>query len=89
MKQAAANPTTHSTRDTDVQVLGTLGKDLLDTAWRMTLPVVLFVVPGIILDKKLGTAPWFTLAFTAAGFVLAALLVKRQMAAVEQRETKK
>lgn len=89
MKQAAAHTTTKSPSGDSPVILNTLGKDLLDTAWRIAAPVVLAAVIGIILDKTLGTAPWLTLAFTAAGFVMAGLLVKKQLAALEQWEDKK
>lgn len=88
MKQAAAPTTTKSPRGNSTSALGTLGKDLLDTAWRIAVPVILLAVIGIILDKNLETAPWLTLAFTAVGFVFAGLLVKKQIAAVEKREGK-
>lgn len=89
MKQAAATTTTKSSRGTDrTAVLGTLGKDLIDTAWRIAVPVVLAAVIGIIGDRSFNTAPWLTLAFTAAGFVVAGLLIKKQLAAVEKRESK-
>ena len=87
MKQAAAHTTTKSPRGTDrTTALSTIGKDLLDTAWRIAVPVILFAVIGIILDKSFGTAPCLTLALTPVGFVFAGLLVKKQLAEVEKRE---
>ena len=89
MKQAAAHTTTKSPRGVDrTTALSTIGKDLLDTAWRMAVPVIVFAVLGIVLDKSFNTAPWLTLVFTAVGFVFAGLLVKKQLAAVEERERK-
>lgn len=89
MTKAAAQSTTKSSRGIDrTQTLSTLGKDLLDTAWRIAVPVILAAIIGIFLDKTLGTAPWLTLALTVVGFVFAGLLVKKQLAAVEQRESK-
>ncbi len=89
MKQAAATTTTKSSRGTDrTTALGTIGKDLLDTAWRIAVPVILAAVIGIILDKNLNTAPWLTLVLTIVGFVFAGLLVKKQLAEVEKRESK-
>jgi F0F1-type ATP synthase assembly protein I len=89
MKQAAAHPTTKSPSGTDrTTALSTIGKDLIDTAWRIAVPVILFAVIGIILDKNLHTAPWLTLTLTVAGFVFAGVLVKKQLAAVEKREEK-
>lgn len=89
MKQAAATTTTKSSRGTDrTAALGTIGKDLLDTAWRIAVPVILAAVLGIILDKSFGTAPWLTLALTLGGFFVAGWLVKKQLAEVEKREAK-
>ena len=89
MKQAAAHTTTKSPSGSNTaETLSTLGKDLISTAWRIAVPVVLLAVIGIILDKSFSTAPWLTLALTAVGFVFAGLLVKKQLAAVEKRESK-
>lgn len=88
MKQAAADPTTKSPSGNKATALSTIGKDLVDTAWRIAVPVILLAIIGIILDKNIGTAPWLTLAFTAAGFFVAGLLVKKQLKAVEEREAK-
>jgi F0F1-type ATP synthase assembly protein I len=88
MKQAAVHPTTKSPRGNSTTALSTIGKDLIDTAWRIAVPVVLFAIIGLILDKNIGTAPWLTLAFTAAGFFVAGLLVKKQLKTVEEREAK-
>lgn len=86
MKEAAAPPTTRAPRGKNASSLGTLGMDLLDTAWRIAVPVLLFAVSGIFADKSFGTAPWITLAATLVGFVVAGWLVKKQLAAVEQED---
>lgn len=88
MKQAAVHPTTKSPRGNSTTALGTIGKDLADTAWRIAVPVIVLAIIGLILDKNLKTAPWLTLALTAVGFFVAGLLVKKQLAAVEAREDK-
>jgi F0F1-type ATP synthase assembly protein I len=88
MKQAAVHPTTKSPSGNKATALSTIGKDLIDTAWRIAVPVILFAIIGIILDKNIGTAPWLTLTLTAAGFFVAGLLVKKQLKAVEEREAK-
>lgn len=62
--------------------------DMLDTTWRIAVPVILLTVPGILLDRKIGSAPWITLLAVVLGFVIAGWLVKKQLAAVEARETK-
>jgi hypothetical protein len=56
-----------------------VGRELLDTTWRMTVPVILFAGLGIAADKALGSQPWVTLLGTIVGFVFATLLVKRQI----------
>lgn len=88
MKKAAAHPTTKSPRDDNPFAIGVVIGDLLDTTWRIAVPVVLFAVLGIALDKRLGSKPWLTLGLTVVGFVLAALLIKRQLNAVAKREQK-
>jgi F0F1-type ATP synthase assembly protein I len=89
MNKAADHPTTKSTRGKDDFSLSTLALDLLDTTWRIALPVVLFALGGIFVDKKLDTAPWCTLAGVVVGFMIAGLLLKRQLQAVEREENKK
>jgi F0F1-type ATP synthase assembly protein I len=56
-----------------------VGRELLDTTWRMTIPVVLFAGLGIFVDKSIGSQPWVTLLGTIIGFVFAVLLVKKQI----------
>jgi hypothetical protein len=85
MKQEAAAKTTHSPRVDRTDILGAIGIDLLDTAWRIAVPVVIAAIGGIIADRSFGTKPWVTLAATAVGFVAAGWLVKRQLAALEKR----
>ncbi|MGH7157546.1 MAG: AtpZ/AtpI family protein [Candidatus Saccharimonadales bacterium] len=90
MNKAAVHPTTKSSRGTDrTTTLSTIGKDLLDTAWRIAVPVIFAAALGIIMDRSFGTAPWLTLALTLGGFFVAGWLVKKQLAAVEQREDEK
>lgn len=88
-QKAAAPTTTSSPRAKDTSALGTLGLDLLDTTWRIAVPVILLAVGGILLDRTLNTAPWITLLGVVIGFGIAALLVKKQLAAVEAREAQK
>lgn len=82
----AVHSTTNAPRGKDPAVLSTLGKDVLDTAWRIALPVIICVIPGIMLDKAFGTAPWLTLALTAGGFFIAGWLVKKQLTALEKED---
>jgi F0F1-type ATP synthase assembly protein I len=86
MKQEAADKTTQLSHGKSASVLGAIGTDLLDTAWRVALPTVVFAVLGILFDRHFNTAPWVTLAATVLGLVVAGLLVKRQLAALEKKE---
>lgn len=54
-----------------------IGRELLETTWRIAVPVLLFAGIGIVFDRNLGTKPWMTLLGTAIGFVFAGLLVKK------------
>lgn len=85
----AADSTTKSSREADPFALGTLALDLLNTAWRIAVPVLLFAVAGLLLDRKLDSAPWLTLLGTVVGFGFAYLLVKKQIEIVNRREEKK
>jgi F0F1-type ATP synthase assembly protein I len=88
MNKAADHPTTKSDSSKDQFSLSTLALDLLDTTWRIAIPVVLFAGAGIFLDRKINSAPWFTLAGTVMGFVLAGVLLKQQLQTVQQEEKK-
>jgi len=88
MKQAAVSPTTKSPSGSKPEFLSTLAMDLLNTAWRIALPVVGFVLIGIVADRRFDTAPWFTLLAMVVGFGVAGLLVKKQLAAIEKKEEK-
>jgi F0F1-type ATP synthase assembly protein I len=90
MKQAAAPTTTNSTGGKAPFAAGIIGLTFLDTTWRIVTPVLLFTVLGIVADRSLGTKPWLTIIIAVpTGFVFAALLVKRQLEAVEKEERKK
>lgn len=86
MKKAAAHPTTKSPRDTNPFAVGVVVADLMDTTWRIAVPVTIFAVVGILADRQFSTKPWLTLSLTIVGFVIAALLIKRQLAAVARRD---
>lgn len=91
MKKDAAHPTPNITRvqTTSSLSVGSIAIEFLDTTWRVAAPVLLFVGIGIFADLRLGTKPWLTLLGTAIGFVGAALLIKKQLAAVNRAEDKK
>jgi len=87
MKKAADQPTTSNARDDADFGITTIALDFLDTTWRIAVPVVLFAGIGIFIDIKAHSRPWITLFGALIGFVLAGLLLKRQLAAVAARDT--
>ncbi|HJQ08708.1 MAG TPA: AtpZ/AtpI family protein [Candidatus Saccharimonadales bacterium] len=87
MKQAAAK-TTNSRSVKSQSVLATIGMDFLDTTWRIAVPVVALTLLGIFIDRRFDTAPGITLVMAVTGFVIAGLLVKRQLSRAEQAEVK-
>jgi Putative F0F1-ATPase subunit Ca2+/Mg2+ transporter len=90
MKRAAAEYPTSKVVDAKHPLsAGSIGLQLLDTTWRMTVPVLVFALAGILLDKRLDTAPWITVLGVIIGFVIAARLVYKQIKAVEQMENHK
>lgn len=62
---------------------------LADTTWRVAVPTVLLAGLGIIVDKKLGTMPLYTLIGLVVGLVSAGALVWSQLKAVTKAEDKK
>lgn len=86
MKKSAANPTTPTgTVTTDDRVSKAaaeiqklhIGREIVDTTWRIAVPVLLFAGIGIALDLQFDTAPWLTLLGVVIGFGFATLLIKR------------
>ena len=69
----------HGTVSEQIEKLS-VGRELLDTTWRMTVPVIMFAGVGIAIDIALGSKPWVTMLGTVVGFYFAILLVKRQIA---------
>lgn len=83
MKKAA-----HSTSQTlapePVFTALSVGAQLLDTTWRIVVPVLALAILGILFDRHFGTKPWVTIFATVVGFGIAAWLVKRQLDAVNK-----
>lgn len=84
----AADPTTKSSRDNNTFSLGALTRDLLDTTWRVITPTLLFAGAGLLIDTHAPTRPWMTLLGAAFGLFCAALLIKRQIRAINGKEPK-
>lgn len=62
MKKAADHPTTKSDPAPVLFTLGSIGALFLSTLWRVAIPVLFFVIIGIIADNHFHTKPWLTLA---------------------------
>ena len=84
----AADKTTKSSSGDDHFSLSTLGLDLLDTSWRIAVPVLLFAGAGIFADNEFGSGPLLTLLGSVIGFGAAFLLLKEQLRAVEREDRK-
>lgn len=84
MRKHAASRTTTQTVDDSKDSISDLRivQSFADTTWRIAVPVVGMTMMGIYVDTHYGTKPWLTLTGTVIGFVLAGLLVKRQLKAV-------
>jgi len=89
MTKKAAVTTTKPVNGADSFSFGALALDFMDTTWRIATPVLLFAGAGIFADVKLGTKPWLTLLGTVIGFVIAGMLVKKQLMAAAAQEDKK
>lgn len=87
MTKKAADPTTTSPKSEKPFTIATLGLDLMDTTWRIAVPVILFAILGIIADRSLGSKPWLTLLSVVLGFIIAGLLLKRLLARIAKRDT--
>lgn len=81
MKQAAAKSTTTKEKGgskTDISGL-TIAIQLLDTSWRVALPIVGLVWLGSRYDKQQGTTPMFTLLGFFVSIILVTWLVYKQI----------
>ncbi len=59
-------------------------REIADTTWRMTIPVVIFAFIGIFIDVKLDSKPWVTLLGVAVGFYFAYVLIRKQIKASQE-----
>lgn len=57
----------------------TIAIQLMDTAWRVALPILLFTLVGIHFDKRWQTAPVLALTGLFISLATATLLVYRQI----------
>lgn len=81
MKKTAAKSPTTSDRSVASKQTPKLrvGREIADTTWRMTVPVMIFAFIGIFADIRLNTKPWLTLVGAIIGFYFAFVLIKRQI----------
>jgi F0F1-type ATP synthase assembly protein I len=84
MTKKAAAPTTQSPKGDQPFTVTTLGLDLLDTTWRITVPVIIFAGLGIFADIQLETKPWLTLLGVVIGFTVAGLLIKKLLSTIQR-----
>lgn len=74
-----------SRRDESVDVSGeknsfqTVALTLIDTTWRMFLPTLALAGVGFKVDEIFGSKPGFFVVGAVLGFVVAVLLVKKQL----------
>ncbi len=71
--------TQHAGRKSQATPKLNVGREIADTTWRMTVPVVLFAFIGIFLDLRFDSAPWLTFVGVIIGFYFAVLLIKKQI----------
>ncbi len=67
-------------RSTVILLLSTM----VDTTWRMFVPVLGLLFIGLLLDKQLHTTPWIMSAGLVFGTVLAFALVRQQLKKVKK-----
>ena len=84
MKKPAAHPTTNISSESNSSSDSlNIGREFVDTTWRIAVPVLLFAGIGLAADRGMGTKPWMTLLGVLIGFIFAVLLVKQQIVAGE------
>lgn len=52
---------------------------MMDTAWRVAIPIIVLTIAGIQLDKSNGTQPLYTLIGLFLALAASSLLVYRQI----------
>ncbi len=78
-KNAASQPLTSNRGVASAPPKLHVGREIADTTWRMTVPVVIFTFVGIFVDLKLDTTPWITFLGVIVGFYFAVVLIKQQI----------
>lgn len=78
-KSAASHPLTSNKEVASAAPKLHVGREIVETTWRMTIPVVIFTFIGIYLDLKLDSTPWITFLGVIVGFYFAVVLIKQQI----------
>ena len=68
--------------DTARVLLGTIG----DTTWRVFVPSIGFTLLGVWGDTVFATKPWLMICGVVFGFVMAGVLVKRQIDSTKRQK---
>ena len=82
----AADKTTQDRNGKNNFTVGRLALDFANTTWRIAIPVLIFAGGGLYVDRQLESAPWLTLLGMVIGFIIAGMLIKKQLADVELAE---
>lgn len=61
-------------------LLSTIG----DTTWRMFIPTIGLTILGLLVDKQLGTTPWFLIIGIILGTIVAGTLIRAQLQKVRK-----
>lgn len=69
-------------RSTVILLLSTMA----DTTWRMFVPIIGLAVGGLLLDKQFHTTPVLMIIGIVLGIILAAVLVRRQLLSVQDKD---
>jgi F0F1-type ATP synthase assembly protein I len=81
MSKAAARKTTTSDKNVNSDNLSgwTIAIQLMDTSWRVAVPILAFSYIGIQLDKHLHTRPLYSILGLFLALALATFLVYKQI----------
>ena len=68
------------------EALGTILATIGDTTWRMFVPSIGFTLLGVWGDTVFATKPWLMIGGVVFGFVMAGVLVKRQIDSTKRQK---
>lgn len=84
MKQAADTSTTKrgqqpQTKDSPIKGM-VVAMQLLDTSWRVALPILVLSIAGVRLDRHYGSSPLFMVSGLIVALAISTILVYKQIA---------